>query len=74
MKRNPQRFIKNLVKNRIKQDFSYDDLEEWVEEQLANWPSFEPNSTDLIFHYDYDTYQIVAITGHFSFFSWRIEL
>lgn len=71
------RFIKNQVKDRYIEEQNHkmkEDLEEWVEEQLANWPSFEGKNQDLIFHFDYDTYQIVAVTGHFSFWTWRIEL
>jgi hypothetical protein len=47
-------------------------LEEWAEEQLENWPDWD--NRDLIFEFDLNTYQVVAVYGYFSWWRWRIEL
>ena len=83
MNRRPQRYVKNLVKDRPTPRNSLNslnsfDLEEWMNEQLAKWPNVSGNDTssppDLVFQFEWETYQVVAISAHFSFFNWRIEL
>ena len=80
MNRHPQRYIKNLVKDRPtpRNSLNSFDLEEWMNEQLAKWPNVsgndKSNPPDLLFAFDWNTYQVVTVYANFSFFNWRIEL
>ena len=83
MNRHAQRYVKNRVKDvptprNSFNSFNSFDLEEWMDEQLAKWPDISGNDTssppDLVFQFNWDTYQVVAVHANFSFFNWRIEL